>query len=220
MSFRPAGSTGYLPLEDMFKDSYRGLGQVGPAAGNVDTAAIFGAVDRGNPGSQMAQDMIAADAATTAANMAVETGAYNAAMNAYANSKVAELYQDATEPKPAKFNVGNALMAAIPIGLKLATLSDKRVKNTIQELDSSLDLLRELRPVTYYYNKESGEDPTRMHYGFIAQEYNKVLPDAVYQDYESGYYKIDTTDVIALLVSAVQQLEGRLEELENYNYRL
>ena len=141
-------------------------------------------------------------------------------MNAYANSKVAELYQDASEPKKEGFNVGNALMAAIPIGLKLATLSDKRVKNTIQELDSSLDLLRELRPVTYYYNKESGEDPTRMHYGFIAQEYNKVLPDAVYQDYESGYYKIDTTDVIALLVSAVQQLEGRLEELENYNYRL
>ena len=220
MSFRPAGSIGYLPLEDMFKDSYRGLGQVGPAAGNVDTAGIFGAVDSGNPGSQMAMDMITADAARDATKMNVETGAYNAAVNALASSRVADLYADAVKPKTAGLNVGSALMAAIPIGLKLASLSDKRLKNTIQDLDSSLDLLRELRPVTYYYNKESGEDPTRMHYGFIAQEYNKVLPDAVYQDYDSGYYKIDTTDVVALLVSAVQQLEGRLEELENYNYRL
>lgn len=220
MSFKPAGYGGYLNLSDMFQDSHRGLGQVGPAAGNVDTAAIFGAVDSGNPGSQMAMDMITAAAAREATKMGVESGAYNAAANALASSRVADLYADAVKPKKADFNVGSALMAAIPIGLKLASLSDKRLKNSIKELDESLDLLRELRPVTYYYNKESGEDTTRMHYGFIAQEYNKVLPDAVYQDYETGYYKIDTSDVIALLVSAVQQLEGRLEELENYNYRL
>ena len=163
MSFKPAGYGGYLNLTDMFQDSYRGLGQVGPAAGNVDTAAIFGAVDSGNPGSQMAMDMITAAAAREATKMGVEAGAYNAAANALASSRVADLYADAVEPKKEGFYVGNALMAAIPFGLKLAGLSDKRLKNSIKELDESLDLLRELRPVTYYYNKESGEDTTRMH---------------------------------------------------------
>ena len=220
MSFKPAGYGGYLNLSDMFQDSYRGLGQVGPAAGNVDTAAIFGAVDRGNPGSQMAKDMITAAAAREATKMGVESGAYNATTNAFKDFTVSQAMQNALKPQTSKFNVGQGLMDVFKIGIGLASLSDKRLKNSIKELDESLDLLRELRPVTYYYNKESGEDTTRMHYGFIAQEYNKVLPDAVYQDYETGYYKIDTSDVIALLVSAVQQLEGRLEELENYNYRL
>lgn len=220
MSFKPAGYGGYLNLSDMFQDSYRGLGQVGPAAGNVDTAAIFGAVDSGNPGSQMAKDMITAAAAREATKMGVESGAYNSAANALASARVSDMMQDALTPTEADFNWGQGLTDVVKIGLGIAALSDKRLKNSIKDLDEALDLLRELRPVTYYYNKESGEDTTRMHYGFIAQEYNKVLPDAVYQDYESGYYKIDTTDVIALLVSAVQQLEGRLEELENYNYRL
>jgi hypothetical protein len=53
-----------------------------------------------------------------------------------------------------------------------------------------------------------------MHHGFIAQEYQKVMPDATYYDETIGKLCIDTGDLIALLVRANQQLETRLTYLE------
>ena len=53
-----------------------------------------------------------------------------------------------------------------------------------------------------------------MHYGFIAQDYQKVMPDATYFDESIGKLCIDPSELIALLVRANQQLEARLARLE------
>lgn len=56
--------------------------------------------------------------------------------------------------------------------------SDKRVKENITELHNSLDLIGRLRPVSY--NKiDKIQYGNRLHYGFIAQEVEEVLPNAV-----------------------------------------
>ena len=102
-------------------------------------------------------------------------------------------------------------------GLKLlatAAFSDRTMKNTIEELDDACALLRELRPVSFYYNKEHTESPERMHYGFIAQEYQKVMPDHTYRDMSLDKLCIDTSELVAILVRANQQLQERVTRLE------
>jgi predicted DNA-binding antitoxin AbrB/MazE fold protein len=56
--------------------------------------------------------------------------------------------------------------------------SDKRVKENITELSNSIDLLGRLRPVSY--NKiDKVQYGDRLNYGFIAQEVEEIIPEAV-----------------------------------------
>ena len=108
---------------------------------------------------------------------------------------------------------GNFIKAA-GMGAGLLIASDERIKNTIEEIDDACKLLKSLRPVTFYYNEEFSSRPERMHYGFIAQEYAHVMPDQTYYDESIDKLCIDTNELIAVLVSAIQQLESRIELLE------
>jgi hypothetical protein len=104
--------------------------------------------------------------------------------------------------------IGKVALGAIMMG------SDEDIKHTIDEIDDALDTLRKLRPVTFYYKEEYTDNPHLMHHGFIAQEYQKVMPDATYVDSFTGKLCIDTGDLIGLLVRANQQLESRITRLE------
>jgi len=56
--------------------------------------------------------------------------------------------------------------------------SDLRIKENIKEIPHSLDLVRKLRPVSY--NKiDKIENGGRTEFGFIAQEVEEILPEAV-----------------------------------------
>jgi hypothetical protein len=74
----------------------------------------------------------------------------------------------------------------------------------VKRIDTALETLRNLKPVTFHYKEEFSSSPERMHHGFIAQEFQKVLPDATYFDESIGKMCIDTGDVIGLLVRANQ----------------
>tara|TARA_R100000900_G_scaffold20058_2_gene16428 strand:+ start:273 stop:983 length:711 start_codon:yes stop_codon:yes gene_type:complete len=106
--------------------------------------------------------------------------------------------------------IGSIASAAIP----LAMASDETMKDNIQPIEDALATLRQLRPVTFHYKPEYNSSPERMHHGFIAQEYQTVLPDATYRDESNGKLCIDPIDLIGLLVRANQQLETRIARLE------
>ena len=106
--------------------------------------------------------------------------------------------------------IGGIASAAIPL------FSDESTKHSIVELDDALETLRKLRPVSYYYKPEFTDDPERAHNGFVAQEYQELLPDATYKDPMTGKLCIDTRELIALNVRAIQQLLARVEELESH----
>ena len=91
-------------------------------------------------------------------------------------------------------------MAALPL-----LASDSRIKHTVVELENAMSLLRQLRPVSFYYNEGYGSDSDRLHYGFIAQEYAEHMPDATYTDEETGMLCINTVELIGLLVKANQR---------------
>ena len=99
-------------------------------------------------------------------------------------------------------------------GAAIGLLSDEETKHTIDYIADATDTLRQLRPVTFFYKEEYSAQPERMHYGFIAQEFQKTMPDATYYDETIGKLCIDTHELIALLVRANQQLENRVMRLE------
>ena len=111
--------------------------------------------------------------------------------------------------------ISTGISTAMTFGAAL--LSDESTKNSVEKIDNALKTLRELRPVTFYYNEEYSSNPERLHHGFIAQEYQKVMPDATYYDESRGKLCIDTSELIALLVRAIQQLEGRVTRMEAVN---
>ena len=100
------------------------------------------------------------------------------------------------------------------VGAGLSLLSDRDTKDNIERIEDALTQLRQLKPVTFNYKPEYSTSPERLHYGFIAQEYKEVMPDATYYDESAQKYCIDPVELIGLLVRSVQQLEERVQYLE------
>ena len=135
-----------------------------------------------------------------------------------AQLKAKKLENKAMQQAQQKEASGNMFGQVLGAGLSIATaFSDATMKHDIEPLEDALTTLRHLKPVTFYYNEEYSSSPERLHHGFIAQEYKEVLPDATYYDESIGKLAIDTGDLIAILVSAVQTLESRVSRMEAAN---
>ena len=124
---------------------------------------------------------------------------------------------DAAQKEAQGSMIGSALGAAATIGSALIFASDESTKDNIEAIDDALSTLRQLRPVSFNYKEEWSTSPERVHHGFIAQEYQKVMPDATYYDEEYQKLCIDTVDLIGLLVRSIQQLETKVTRLEAQN---
>ncbi len=86
------------------------------------------------------------------------------------------------------------------------TSSDIRLKEDITNLDS--DIARHLPPVKFRFK---GDD--KIHYGFIAQDVQKVMPAAVLEG-ENGYLSLTYHELIAPLYALVHEQEDRINQLE------
>ena len=195
----------------------------GSAADAVSVGSIYGALRDSAPD----YDKIAATAATNRAEervaaMNAEATMTQAGISAAGTVKAAEAQAEAMKAqagatkKAGMFSaIGSIASAALP--LALPALSDEETKHTIDELEYACDILRELRPVTFFYKEEYSASPERMHYGFIAQEYQKVMPDATYVDGATNKLCIDPIELISILVRANQELQSRVTRLEAKN---
>lgn len=103
-------------------------------------------------------------------------------------------------------------------GLSGLFSSDERLKESISTLDQAdaLEVLRSLDAFRWSWNEESadvGKEPGARDMGFVAQEVQRVLPEAVVE-HESGYLAINPAPIMAALVIGVQNLMWRVQELE------
>lgn len=150
--------------------------------------------------------------------MAADEGVYSQGKLLDAQLKAKKLQINAAEDAQQKEANNNMFGQVLSTGLGIATaFSDATMKHNIEPLEDALTTLRNLKPVTFYYNEEYSSSPERLHHGFVAQEYKEVLPDATYYDDSIGKLAIDTGDLIAILVSAVQTLESRVTRMEAEN---
>ena len=208
-----------LALSDF---DFSGINVTGPSTGGDGgkMATAWKSVRSNSP----RYDSMAATGLATRANE--KTAAMTADANVYATETqaeaeiesaklMAEAQKDAAQSQAQGQMMGSVFGAIGSIGGAL--LSDESTKNDIQPLENALATLRELKPVTFYYNEEYSSNPERLHHGFIAQDYVKVMPDATYYDSSREKLCIDTGELIAILVRAIQQLESRVTRMEAVN---
>ena len=217
---RFAGNRTGAEFEPMSLQSGASGGNYSAAAGVVDLGNSFAAQREKAPRFDQlsAQAMKNASDEKTAA-MNAEASVLGTGMQAYGQTKgyamQAKAQMEAAD-KQASAQKSGGIMSAIGgiASAGLALLSDETTKFDVKRIDTALETLRNLRPVTFHYKEEFSSSPERMHHGFIAQEFQKVLPDATYFDDSVGKLAIDTGDVIGLLVRANQELEARIGMLE------
>ena len=110
--------------------------------------------------------------------------------------------------------------------------SDERVKTNINPIkEDALSAVERLNPVQFQFrqveienaiNDSTSEkfnffspdmDFDRLHYGFIAQEVQKLYPNLVYRD-GNGFLGMNYTELIPLLVMAIQELKEEITNLQ------
>ena len=91
----------------------------------------------------------------------------------------------------------------------LKATSDKRKKTNITKTSIDLSSLSAYR----YKFKEPSEVDKGFHVGLIAQEVEKILPEAVSKD-EKGFLTLDYNAVVAVLVDEVNQLKSEIKQLK------
>ena len=201
-------------------NNVRSKGGFGAAAGMTDVAGIFEANRQRAPRfDQMAATSIKNRAEQQVAATRAEAQVAGAGINARGRVTAARIEADAAvkaAQKRAAAAGQSAMMSGIGSVLSagLGLLSDATTKDSVERIDDALVKLRQLKPVTFHYKEEYSSSPERMHHGFIAQDYQQVMPDATYYDESTGKLCIDTVDLIGLLVRGIQQLEARVTRLE------
>ncbi len=89
--------------------------------------------------------------------------------------------------------------------------SDERLKDNITPIDNPLTKVISISGNTFDWNDKSNKSGNDV--GLIAQEIEKVLPEAVITR-DSGYLAVDYHKIVPLLVEAIKELSGKVEALE------
>lgn len=139
---------------------------------------------------------------------AQENGRFNLLIDKYSglfwtfNNSTKFFQIDVSSSNPRLAGTGNELVLFNTIAGEFNSLqlseayfySDARAKTNIKSIGNGLSTILNLRPVSYNWkgyevggNKRSKEKPSnkeKMQYGFLAQEVEEILPDAVITDNE------------------------------------
>jgi hypothetical protein len=94
--------------------------------------------------------------------------------------------------------------------------SDSKFKKNKKKIDSSLDKVLQLEGVSFEFKKDEYPDngfPDGRHYGVIAQELEKVLPEAVKED-SDGSKAVAYAEIIPVLIEAIKEQQAEIEELK------
>ena len=121
--------------------------------------------------------------------------------------------------------------AAITGSIVWSTVSDRRIKTDIQDIENSFETLLKLRPVKYKFTEEwIKKHPSlknQYYYNFIAQEYQQVFPESVTGSGE--FIKGDSNEILIMnnqnaqivtikavqeLIKENQELKARVDKLE------
>jgi len=112
----------------------------------------------------------------------------------------------------------------------ISSLSDSRLKKDITTLTDGMDIVKQLRPVTFKYDDNSLEEDgsktlgaanNTTRYGFVAQEVETVAPQYVVSkegkvkgETVSDLKSLSQTRMIPMLVKAIQELEAEVQALK------
>jgi hypothetical protein len=108
--------------------------------------------------------------------------------------------------------------AAKPGSSSWTIASDQRLKQDVKGFTDGLSTVREIKPVTFHYNAESGYDPAPEYVGVLAQELRNVAPYMVHETQLTNsagrtgdYLAVDLGAMDFVLVNAVKELDADLQ---------
>ena len=91
-------------------------------------------------------------------------------------------------------------------------ISDRRYKSNIEDSTvSGLDVIEKLK--TYSYRKEYDGEIEDIACGIMAQDVQKYVPEAFYEN-PDGAYSYRTFELVPYLIKAIQELNHKIEKLE------
>ena len=128
-----------------------------------------------------------------------------------------------------EITLGNSSILTLRCGTNaIATLSDRRDKTEIEDLDYGLDFVNSLRPVQFKWkvrelnevDKNCAKNDT-VRAGFIAQELQESMPNGennildLVSEENPERLEIKQSNLIPMMVKAIQELQAKVSELEN-----
>ncbi len=94
--------------------------------------------------------------------------------------------------------------------------SDGRLKDNVQTITDAIKEIKQLRGVSYTWSQEAIEKrnlDAMPQIGFIVQEVEKIIPEAVIKKGD-GYYSINYSTVIPILTEGIKEQQTMIEELK------
>lgn len=91
-----------------------------------------------------------------------------------------------------------------------ASASDLRLKNINSNIENAIEKINTLRAVNFSWKYDIDN---KNNLGLIAQDIEKVFPEIVSFDKEKDEYAVRYTELIPVLVKAVQELNNKIENL-------
>jgi hypothetical protein len=124
------------------------------------------------------------------------------------------LYVYSTGAGAARFYVGMG-GTVYATSTTITAISDQRLKENIRDLDDGLDVVMALKPRKFDWKTGKGKD-IKNDRGFIAQEFETILPDMVENWADPApegeeAYKAVNANLIPTLVKAIQELKAEFD---------
>jgi len=94
------------------------------------------------------------------------------------------------------------------------TYSDGRLKNVNGQFIPGLNAILKLQPIRYRYKEQNGMGirDLREHVGFVAQDVQKVIPDAVTSN-DKGYLLVNNDPIILAMLNAIKEQQREIAVL-------
>jgi hypothetical protein len=178
-------------------------------ARNIGGVSFNGAADINLPGVNTAgtQDTSGTAAISTAATVTTSSAA-SAFKVPFANTTASTtgnygLLQDSTATFT--YNPSTNVLEAGTFN----TTSDISLKENICTFENAMDVVAGLRGVRFTWKKNGIKTV-----GLIAQEVEKVLPELVGENVDTGIKSVSYANMVAVLIEAVKELKAEIEELK------
>jgi hypothetical protein len=118
------------------------------------------------------------------------------------------------------------------------TTSDRKLKNNIQPLQNSMEIINRLRPTSYFYKTDEYKQlnlPEGLQYGLIADEVQEIIPSAIKKAVTPAMYEnndekngkklsdavefnaMNYTEIIPILVGGMQEQQKEIDALKKQN---
>jgi len=143
---------------------------------------------------------------------------YHDGTNSYITNKTGAL-KVATETSGIAVTIGHTT-SVVTIGDNLTvtdTLTEssmREMKDNIEPIENILPAVMKMQGVTFDWKKDKDNDKRSNHYGFIAEDVDKILPNLVSHNEEGKPQGIQYSKMTAVLLEAIKEQQIQIDELK------